>query len=425
MEFALGDPLTTIGRARGNSVALADVSVSRRHSRLELQRDSWIIVDEGSGNGTRVNGRPVQRHRLRHGDEIALGDTALRFVEPGGVLVWAAEGTRGQASRHVLRRALAFSSAAVLVAAVAILGALAVRRHRLAALAETRARTEATHALAQDWLREGAALLEKGSWVEGRDKLRIAAELDASDPEIARALERVEAEVSREQSEAEARSREASSSALESRPAPAAQAPPKRTAAAARQAAARRELRAVLDAYLRGDVQAALDLARTARGAGASRLAHPLARLAAAYQEGLTAQDSAAGLRSLELAAETDRAVAGGKDGRIARDVRKALAARHLLLALELSADEDLPRAAAHLRAAAREDPSNPDAERRLRQVADRAKELYLRGYLARDEAPEEARQAFAIARDTLSPEDETAQKAARWLEKLEGKGVD
>jgi len=161
MEFALADPLTTIGRARGNSVALADVSVSRRHSRLELQRDSWVIVDEGSGNGTRVNGRPVQRHRLHHGDEIALGDTAMRFVEPGGVLVWAAGGTRGEASRRVLRRALAFSSAAVLVAAVAILGALAVRRQRLMALAEARAQTEATRALVQGWLREGAALLEK------------------------------------------------------------------------------------------------------------------------------------------------------------------------------------------------------------------------------------------------------------------------
>ena len=413
-------------------MALADVSVSRRHSRLELRRDSWVIVDEGSGNGTRVNGRPVQRHRLHHGDEIALGDTAIRFVEPGGILVWAAGGTRGEASRRVLRRALAFSSAAVLVAAVAILGALAVRRQRLMALAETRARTEATRALAQGWLREGAALLEQGSWVEGRDKLRVAAELDARDPEIGRALERAEAEMSREQSQAEAsraqseaRSLQVSSPAFESRAVPAAQAPPKRTAAAARLAAARRELRYVLDAYRRGDVQAALDLARTARSARASRLADPLARFAAAYQEGLTAQDSAAGLRSLKVAAQTDRAIAGGRDGRIARDVRKALAARHLLLALELSADEDLPQAAAHLRSAAAEDPGNPDAVRRLRQVIDRAKEVYLRGYLARDETPQEARQAFAIVRDTLPPDDETAQKAARWLEKLEGRGVD
>jgi len=426
VEFALPEPLSTIGRARGNSVAIADVSVSRRHARLELQGDSWVIVDEGSGNGTRVNGTPVRRHRLRHGDEIAVGDTAMRFVEPGGVLVWAAaRSERDEPSRRALRRAIALSSAAVVVAVVAILGAVAVRRHRLSALAEARARTEAARALAQGWSREGAALLDKGLWAEGRDKLRVAAELDAHDPEIARALERAEAEVSRAQSQAEARPLEVSSLPVETKPAAAAQASPERAVAGARLAAIRREARAVLDAYLRGEVQTALDLARTARGARASRLADPLARFAAAYQEGLTAQDNAVGLRSLMVAAGTDRAIAGGRDGRIGRDIGKALAARHLLLAQELSADEDLPRAAAHLRAAAQADPSSPNAEGRLRQVADRAREIYLRGYLARDEAPQEAREAFAIVRDTLPPDDDAAQKAARWLEKLEGRGVD
>src|SRR3954466_14354263 len=34
-EFALVDPVTTIGRALENAVCIPDVSVSRRHSRLE------------------------------------------------------------------------------------------------------------------------------------------------------------------------------------------------------------------------------------------------------------------------------------------------------------------------------------------------------------------------------------------------------
>jgi hypothetical protein len=155
------------------------------------------------------------------------------------------------------------------------------------------------------------------------------------------------------------------------------------------------------------------------------RLADPLAQFAAAYQEGVTAQDHAAALRSLAVAAEADRAIAQGREGRIARDVAKAIASRHLLLAQDLPADDDLPRAAAHLRAAAQSDPSNPEVEAKLHDVSDRAKEMYLRGYVVRDEAPEEARRMFLIVRDTLAPEEDAAQKAERWLQRLEGRGLD
>ena len=86
-EHALANDLTTVGRGADNVLVLTDLSVSRRHARFEKQAERWMLVDQGSGNGTRVNGRPVDRHALRHGDHIALGDTKLRFVEPGGALL--------------------------------------------------------------------------------------------------------------------------------------------------------------------------------------------------------------------------------------------------------------------------------------------------------------------------------------------------
>jgi pSer/pThr/pTyr-binding forkhead associated (FHA) protein len=70
---------TTIGRSRDNSIHLADERVSRRHARIDLEQGSFVIFDLDSANGTFVNGERIQRHRLRSGDEIRIGDTRLRF----------------------------------------------------------------------------------------------------------------------------------------------------------------------------------------------------------------------------------------------------------------------------------------------------------------------------------------------------------
>jgi class 3 adenylate cyclase len=46
-------PLLTIGRQTGNSVVIDDSRVSRRHARIELRRDKFILTDESS-NGTYI-----------------------------------------------------------------------------------------------------------------------------------------------------------------------------------------------------------------------------------------------------------------------------------------------------------------------------------------------------------------------------------
>jgi tetratricopeptide (TPR) repeat protein len=184
-EFALLDPLTTLGRAAGSGVALADLSVSRRHSRLEKKGTRWILFDEGSGNGTGVNGRPVVRRALRHGDEVALGDTRLRFLEAEGVIAWN-EG----ASRVFCPRAR-FPWAAAALAAVALAAGLAafrLRKERAQAEARDGALREAARAAA----RQGDALGKLGKLAEARDRLRAAAELDPADPGIAAALRAAE-----------------------------------------------------------------------------------------------------------------------------------------------------------------------------------------------------------------------------------------
>jgi hypothetical protein len=76
-----------IGRAASCEVALVwDREISRVHASLERLGDEWTFVDDGgSRNGSFVDGRRVQgRRRLRDGDVIVLGRSALLFRDPGG-----------------------------------------------------------------------------------------------------------------------------------------------------------------------------------------------------------------------------------------------------------------------------------------------------------------------------------------------------
>ncbi len=78
--FPLSDQPIVIGRETAAQVCLADRAVSRRHSRLELNRDQFWINDLQSLNGTFVNDVPVKQRALKHGDRIRIGDTQFLFL---------------------------------------------------------------------------------------------------------------------------------------------------------------------------------------------------------------------------------------------------------------------------------------------------------------------------------------------------------
>jgi pSer/pThr/pTyr-binding forkhead associated (FHA) protein len=79
------DERLTIGRMPDCDIALPwDPRVSRVQAVLERMSGAWVIADDGlSLNGTYVDGeRVVDRRRLRDGDGIRLGGTALTFRDP-------------------------------------------------------------------------------------------------------------------------------------------------------------------------------------------------------------------------------------------------------------------------------------------------------------------------------------------------------
>ena len=68
-----------IGRDPHCHLVLPDPTVSARHAQITLTPSGYLLTDLGSRNGTWVNGRRVQRHLLRPGDRVRLGNTEFIF----------------------------------------------------------------------------------------------------------------------------------------------------------------------------------------------------------------------------------------------------------------------------------------------------------------------------------------------------------
>ena len=83
-EFPLTQFETTIGRARSCELVLESAFVSRKHARVAQRDDGFVVIDEGSTNGTTVNGeRVVGARTLAEGDRITIADITLDFVTRG------------------------------------------------------------------------------------------------------------------------------------------------------------------------------------------------------------------------------------------------------------------------------------------------------------------------------------------------------
>ena len=75
----LGERKIYMGRMPRNEFILTDSNVSRVHAWVAYEQHRHVLYDAESRNGTFVNGTRIQMQRLRDGDEIRLGTTALRY----------------------------------------------------------------------------------------------------------------------------------------------------------------------------------------------------------------------------------------------------------------------------------------------------------------------------------------------------------
>lgn len=88
ITFDLDQPIITIGRDPSNSVFLNDMTVSRRHARIDLSNASNGLVtieDLGSLNGTWVDGAIINRAALSDGATVQIGTFRMVFHANGAM----------------------------------------------------------------------------------------------------------------------------------------------------------------------------------------------------------------------------------------------------------------------------------------------------------------------------------------------------
>lgn len=80
--FPLDTNLLTIGRGLNNDIVLEDPRISRQHAQIRFKSRRFLIADQGSTNGTYVNGTPVTTEQvLRSGDIVSLGGLEMVFQQ--------------------------------------------------------------------------------------------------------------------------------------------------------------------------------------------------------------------------------------------------------------------------------------------------------------------------------------------------------
>jgi pSer/pThr/pTyr-binding forkhead associated (FHA) protein len=79
-SFPLQGERMTIGRSPEAGVFLDDVTVSRDHAVLVRRSGTWFLDDSGSLNGTYVNRRRIESHKLEEGDELQIGKYKLTYL---------------------------------------------------------------------------------------------------------------------------------------------------------------------------------------------------------------------------------------------------------------------------------------------------------------------------------------------------------
>jgi len=83
LQFPLVTSPMTVGRDESADIRVDEALVSRAHARIERRGETYVVVDLGSTNLTRVNGEVVLERELRHGDEIRFARAKCRFLLEG------------------------------------------------------------------------------------------------------------------------------------------------------------------------------------------------------------------------------------------------------------------------------------------------------------------------------------------------------
>ncbi|TET36934.1 MAG: DUF342 domain-containing protein [Planctomycetota bacterium] len=78
--YHIKDAVTRIGRRRENDLAVLAAGVSRQHCMVEEKEGEYALIDLESRNGTRLQGKLIDRARIYPGDVFIIGEVVFFFV---------------------------------------------------------------------------------------------------------------------------------------------------------------------------------------------------------------------------------------------------------------------------------------------------------------------------------------------------------
>ncbi len=81
--FTLTEGENSIGRQMDNHIVLTSSKVSKRHCALLVTSSEVLLRDEGSTNGTFINGALTKRFSMKTGDKLGVGEFVLELVGAG------------------------------------------------------------------------------------------------------------------------------------------------------------------------------------------------------------------------------------------------------------------------------------------------------------------------------------------------------
>ncbi|MDH3943567.1 MAG: FHA domain-containing protein [Anaerolineae bacterium] len=79
--FPLSLPVTHIGRKPENDLVIQDISVSRFHAQIRVEKGNFVLHDLNSHNGTIVNQTKVSDLVLKPGTLVYFGNVMVVFVQ--------------------------------------------------------------------------------------------------------------------------------------------------------------------------------------------------------------------------------------------------------------------------------------------------------------------------------------------------------
>ena len=78
-RFELSDDLYSCGRVQDRDICIPDPTISTHHCDFVKRDGSYVLVDRGSTNGTRVNNIPIVEQVLQNTDILQIGGIEILY----------------------------------------------------------------------------------------------------------------------------------------------------------------------------------------------------------------------------------------------------------------------------------------------------------------------------------------------------------